>query len=188
MSLQFIHTEIPEVILVQPRVFEDERGFFLETYHQQKYYDGGITKPFVQDNWSNSERHILRGLHFQLRQPQGKLVFVTLGAVMDVAVDLRRGSLTFGQSVTRLLSAENKHQLYVPEGFGHGFLVLSDVANVTYKCTALYDPTDDRGIRWNDPRLGVKWGIDEPTLSAKDKQLPFLNELSDGDLPQYGGN
>ena len=181
--MNFIPLEIPDVILIEPDVFGDARGFFTETFHAGRYAAAGIRKPFVQDNYSFSRRGILRGLHFQLRQPQGKLVFVARGEIFDVAVDIRRSSPTFGRWVGRVLSGENHHQMYVPEGFAHGFCVLSDEVEVMYKCTAFYDAADDRGIRWNDPALKIAWPVTQPQLSGKDGQLPHLHEVGPDQLP-----
>jgi dTDP-4-dehydrorhamnose 3,5-epimerase len=175
--MKFTPLEIPDVILVEPDVFGDARGFFQETYHQGKYAAGGIPGPFVQDNFSLSRRGVLRGLHFQLRNPQGKLVFVARGEVFDVAVDLRRSSPTFGRWVGRYLNDRNHHQMWIPPGFGHGFCVLSDEVEFLYKCTQLYDPVDDRGIIWNDPEVGVVWPLAEPSLSGKDGKLPGLRDV-----------
>lgn len=175
--MKFTRLEIPDVILVEPDVYGDARGFFQETFHAAKYAAAGIAGPFIQDNFSFSRRGVLRGLHFQLRNPQGKLVFVARGEVFDVAVDARRSSPTFGRWVGRLLNDRNHHQMWVPPGFAHGFCVLSEEVEFLYKCTQLYDPTDDRGIAWNDPEVGVTWPITEPSLSAKDVKLPRLRDL-----------
>ena len=168
---------IPDVILFEPKVFGDERGFFFESFNQARF-DEAVGRPvtFVQDNHSRSVRNVLRGLHYQIQQPQGKLVRVAVGEVFDVAVDLRRGSPTFGKWVGAVLSAENKKQLWVPEGFGHGFVVLSDVAEFLYKTTDYYAPQHERCIIWNDPTLAIDWPIQgEPVLSAKDmKGAAFL--------------
>jgi dTDP-4-dehydrorhamnose 3,5-epimerase len=173
----FTPTEIPEVIQVEPRLFGDTRGFFMETYHARKFTDGGITAEFVQDNHSGSSQGILRGLHYQIRQSQGKLVRVVAGQVFDVAVDIRRSSPSFGQWVGRVLSVENRLMLWIPPGFAHGFYVLSEWAEVVYKATDLYAAEWDRSLLWNDPYLKIAWPIPEgmtPSLSAKDAQgLPF---------------
>lgn len=184
--MKFTPLEIPDVILVEPDVFGDARGFFTETFHARKYAAAGIDRVFSQDNLSYSRRGILRGLHYQLRQPQAKLVYVARGAVFDVAVDIRRGSPTFGRWCGRELSADNHHQMFVPEGFAHGFCVLSETATLLYKCSALYDPSDDRGIAWNDPDLGIPWPLAAPPeLSAKDQRLPRLREVDPSLLPVY---
>lgn len=169
---------IPDVILIEPRVFGDDRGFFFESFNQARF-DEAVGRPvnFVQDNHSRSVKNVLRGLHYQIQQPQGKLVRVVAGEVFDVAVDLRRSSPTFGQWVGAVLSAENKHQLWVPEGFGHGFVVLSDHAEFLYKTTDYYAPQFERCVRWNDPALAIDWRIQgEPVLSAKDAQGLLLAE------------
>jgi len=182
MAVIFEKTKLDGVILCTPEVFRDARGFFLETYHAQKYMAGGVRAVFVQDNRSRSTQGVLRGLHFQLHKPQDKLLSCTRGEIYDVAVDIRKGSPSFGQWVGCVLSEENCRQLYIPGGFAHGFCVLSDVAEIAYKCSEFYDPRDDRGVRWNDPELGVEWPIAEPILSAKDAVLPFLK---DAELPPY---
>ena len=170
-------TEIPDVKLIEPAVFRDARGFFLETYHQAKYIEAGITQPFVQDNHSRSQRGTLRGLHAQQKNPQGKLVRAVRGEIWDVALDLRVGSPTFGRWAAATLSEANFHQLWVPPGFAHGFCVLSEIAEVEYKCTTLYDRVDEIGVRWDDPALGIEWPVKAPLLSAKDLALPTLAEL-----------
>lgn len=182
--MKFIGTQLDGVILIEPDVFKDPRGCFLETYHAQKYADGGIRERFVQDNFSQSILGTLRGLHYQLKRAQGKLVTVVEGSVFDVAVDIRRGSPTFGKWVGIELSAENKRQLYIPPGFAHGFCVTSNTAGVVYKCTQFYEPDDERGIIWNDGALGITWPIRQPLLSRKDQSYKSLDELSD-DLPLY---
>jgi dTDP-4-dehydrorhamnose 3,5-epimerase len=175
--VKFTPTALPEVILVEPDVHRDERGFFLETYHAEKYRQGGVAGPFLQDNHSRSVRGTLRGLHAQLRRPQGKLVRAVEGEMLDVAVDLRRRSPNFGRWVAVRLSGENFHQLYVPPGFAHGFCVLSPVVHVEYKCTDFYDRQDEIAVAWNDPDIGIEWPSGEPTLSAKDQRAPRLKEL-----------
>lgn len=179
-----IETALPGVLIIEPRVFGDARGFFLERFHAERYAEAGIAGPFVQDNHSHSERGILRGLHFQKQHPQGKLVEVVQGTVYDVAVDVRPGSPTFGQWVGVELSADNHRQFWVPPGFAHGFAVLSDTADFLYKCTDVYHPEDEGGVIWNDPDLGIDWMVDEPRLSAKDAALPRLADLRPEDLPQ----
>lgn len=176
---------IPGVILVEPRIFPDDRGYFTETYHARKYSEAGLLHAFVQDNLSFSSRNVMRGLHYQRRSPQGKLVYVVQGEVFDVAVDIRRGSPTFGQWEGYRLSDQNHHQLYVPEGCAHGFVVLSDQAVVMYKCTELYDPKDDCGLLWNDPDIGIEWPVSNPILSGKDAVLPRLRDLDKDMLPIY---
>lgn len=166
--MKFIETGLPGVILVEPDVFRDGRGFFLETYHREKYGAAGIPGPFVQDNQSHSLHGTLRGLHAQRRHPQGKLVRAIDGEMFDVAVDIRRGSPTFGKWVGFTLSGENFRQLYIPPGFAHGFCVLSNRVHVEYKCTDFYDPKDELGIAWNDPEIGITWPIESPVVSPKD--------------------
>jgi dTDP-4-dehydrorhamnose 3,5-epimerase len=175
--MRFEPTEIPEVIRIEPRIFRDARGFFLESYHEAKFAEGGIRARFVQDNHSRSTRGTLRGLHMQVAFAQGKLVRCISGEVFDVAVDARRGSRTFGQWVGETLSAENFRQLWVPPGFLHGFCVTSDTAEIQYKCTELYHPEDELGVIWNDPDLGIRWPIAAPLLSEKDAKLPRLREI-----------
>ena len=174
-------TGIEGLRVFEPRVFEDERGFFLEVHHAERYADLGVT--FVQDNLSRSKEGVVRGLHFQRRHPQGKLVHVVRGAVWDVAVDLRPGSPTFGEHFGLELSDVNHRQLWVPSGFAHGFAVLSDWADVLYKCTDVYHPNDEGGLLWNDPALGIDWPVAAPTLSERDRQHPTLAALGPEDLP-----
>ena len=185
MSIRVVETDLAGVFVVEPTVFGDTRGFFLETYHQTKYAEAGIPGPFVQDNHSRSVRGTLRGLHYQLRRPQGKLVYVVSGEIFDVAVDIRRGSPAFGRWTAVTLSAENKRQLWIPPGFAHGFCVLSDSADVIYKCTALYDPDDDRGVLWSDPGIGIRWPVAEPILSEKDRRHSPLSALPAEALPGF---
>jgi dTDP-4-dehydrorhamnose 3,5-epimerase len=170
--MQPIATGIPEVVIFEPKVFGDARGFFFESYNENAFAAAtGLRPRFVQDNHSRSARHVLRGLHYQIRQPQGKLVRVVAGEVFDVAVDLRRSSPTFGQWVGAVLSAENRRMLWVPEGFAHGFLVLSEYAEFLYKTTDFYAPEHERCIRWDDPDIGIAWPLQgDPVLSAKDSQ------------------
>jgi dTDP-4-dehydrorhamnose 3,5-epimerase len=175
--VKFLPCRIPEVILLEPRVWRDDRGFFLETYHQRKFEDGGLPGSFVQDNHSYSVRGTLRGLHAQLRKPQGKLVHAVQGEIFDVAVDTRPDSSTFGEWVSEILSGDNLRQLYVPPGFAHGFCVLSESAHVLYKCTELYDPKDEIVIAWNDPRIGIPWPIETPLLSPRDAAAKKLEEI-----------
>ena len=182
MAMKFEKTELEGVVLCAPDVFRDARGFFLESYHAQKYMEGGIRVVFVQDNRSRSAKGVLRGLHYQLHRPQAKLLSCTRGEIFDVAVDIRRGSPTFGRWTGAVLSEENCLQLYIPGGFAHGFCVVSEMAEILYKCSEFYDPRDDRGVRWNDPDLGVKWPVSDPVLSAKDAAQPFLK---DAELPVF---
>jgi dTDP-4-dehydrorhamnose 3,5-epimerase len=185
MALKCEKTSLPEVLLFTPDVFGDARGFFLETYHQRKYAGAGLNRAFVQDNYSHSCRGTLRGLHYQLRQPQAKLVSVIWGAIFDVAVDIRAGSPNFGRWVGQVLSDENRCQLYIPEGFAHGFCVVSEKADVMYKCTDFYDPQDDRGVLWSDSAIGVQWPATDPVLSAKDSRLLPLAQIVRENLPVY---
>ena len=166
--MTFTESTLPGVIVIEPRVFRDDRGYFLESYQRDRYREAGITEDFVQDNHSYSSRGTLRGLHAQIRRPQGKLVRVVEGEVFDVAVDVRPDSPHFGQWVGIHLSADNFRQIYVPAGFAHGFCVLSDVAQFEYKCTDYYDPGGEVSINWNDPSIGIEWPISEPVLSNKD--------------------
>lgn len=177
--MKFEPTRLPEVLLIQPRVFGDARGFFFETWQKQKFAAAGIDATFVQDNHSHSTLHTLRGLHFQIQQPQGKLVRVSRGEVFDVALDNRRSSPRFGQWVGARLSDVNHHMLWVPPGFAHGYLALSDEVDFLYKCTDFYAPDYERSIRWNDPALGIKWPLPSgvnPILSGKDATAPLLEE------------
>tara|TARA_R110000764_G_scaffold86594_9_gene167432 strand:+ start:3796 stop:4332 length:537 start_codon:yes stop_codon:yes gene_type:complete len=177
--MNVIKTNIDGVVIIEPKVFGDERGFFLETFQAERYKEfAGINMPFVQDNHSRSGKNVLRGLHFQKTNPQGKLVRVVRGEVFDVAVDIRKGSPTYGQWAGAILSEENKRQFWVPPGLAHGFVVLSDVADFEYKCTDYYDPADEGCLIWNDPAVGIEWpeGI-EPILSAKDQVGQTLAEL-----------
>lgn len=191
--MKFLPTAIPEVIVVEPAVFRDDRGFFLEVYHQRKFQEGGLPGTFVQDNHSHSIRGTLRGLHAQVRKPQGKLVRAAVGEIFDVAVDIRPGSPTFGRWVGEVLSGENFRQLWVPPGFAHGFCVLSETAHVQYKCTELYDREDEIAILWNDPEIAIAWPVKDlgkPLLSPKDLAAPPLRTLAEilHKLPPYGKN
>ena len=182
-NFSFIETNIKDLYIIEPRVFGDDRGYFMEIYNRNDFVAAGLDMTFVQDNESKSKKGVLRGLHFQTKHTQGKLVRVTQGEVYDVAVDLRKDSLTYGMWEGVILSAENKRQFYVPEGFAHGFLVLSDEAVFNYKCTDFYAPEYDGGLLWNDSDIGIKWPLDkieEILLSEKDKNQPRLKEL---DLP-----
>ncbi|WP_223416021.1 MULTISPECIES: dTDP-4-dehydrorhamnose 3,5-epimerase [unclassified Pseudomonas] len=177
--MKVIETDLPEVLILEPQVFGDERGFFYESFNARAFREAtGLDRQFVQDNHSRSQKGVLRGLHYQLENIQGKLVRVTVGEVLDVAVDVRRDSANFGQWVAVRLSAENRRQLWVPEGFAHGFVVLSDVAEFLYKTTDYYNPSAERCIRWDDPTLAIDWQLDEaPQLSAKDKLGKTLQEI-----------
>ncbi|WKY44795.1 dTDP-4-dehydrorhamnose 3,5-epimerase [Eubacteriaceae bacterium ES2] len=175
-------TQIKGLVIIEPSVFGDDRGYFMETYNEEEFHKEGLTMRFVQDNESKSSKGVLRGLHFQTKFSQGKLVRATRGAVYDVAVDLRPGSETYGQWAGVMLTEENKTMFYIPEGFAHGFLVVSDEAVFNYKCTNLYAPEYDGGIRWNDPDVGIEWPLDQVgdvLLSEKDGNLPFLKEIKD---------
>ena len=175
--MEFEKLAIPDVMLVKPRVFGDARGFFFEIWEARKFAEAGITAAFVQDNYSRSVKGTLRGLHYQVKQPQGKLVRVTQGEVFDVAVDIRRSSPSFGRAVTTVLSGENKHQLWVPPGFAHGFYVLSESAEFFYKCTDFYAPEHERTLRWDDSTLAIRWPLaGTPLLSSKDQQGKLLAE------------
>jgi dTDP-4-dehydrorhamnose 3,5-epimerase len=168
--MQFVPTELAGVIVIEPKVFADERGFFMETFHRPRFAAAGIDIEFVQDNHSRSGPGVLRGLHYQLTRPQGKLVRVVRGTVLDVAVDLRRSSPTFARWFGCELSESNQRQVYIPPGFAHGFCVTSEIAEVIYKCTEVYAPQDERTLVWNDPALGIKWPIANPTVSPKDER------------------
>jgi len=173
--IQIENLSIPDLKLIKPRRFNDDRGFFEQTYHAEQYVEAGITTRFVQDNWSRSTRGVLRGLHYQLAHAQAKLVSVVQGVVFDVAVDLRRSSPTFGQWDGEVLSADNGYQLYIPEGFAHGFLVLSDTVDFMYKCSDFYTPGDEFGVIWNDPEIGIEWpDVVDMIISEKDAILPTL--------------
>lgn len=176
--MHVIETKIPDVKIINPKVFGDQRGFFLETFEQKRYQEKlEINLTFVQDNHSRSQKNVLRGLHFQKQNPQGKLVRVVRGEVFDVAVDIRKDSLTYGKWVGVLLSEENKSQLWIPPGLAHGFLVLSDIADFEYKCTNYYDPNSEGCLLWNDPTVNITWPILTPILSEKDKLGKTLQEL-----------
>lgn len=181
-------TALPGVVLIGLDVYEDPRGYFVETWNRGRYEEAGIRGEFVQDNLSHSTGRVVRGLHFQNPHGQAKLVYVLEGEVLDVAVDVRLGSPTFGKWVAEVLSARNRHQLFVPEGFAHGFSVLSDSVTFAYKCTEFYSPECERGIRWDDPAIGIDWRVTDPILSAKDANLPLLAELPQSVLPRYVGD
>jgi dTDP-4-dehydrorhamnose 3,5-epimerase len=183
--LKRIDTDLPGVCVLEPKVFGDARGFFYESYNQAVFADLGIESTFVQSNVSRSTRGVLRGLHYQWPNPQGKLVSVLEGEVYDVAVDIRRGSPTYGRWAAAMLSAENHRHFWIPEGFAHGFCVLSEHATFTYQCTALYDAKADAGIRWNDAALGIDWPLSDPLLSDKDARAPLLADVTAERLPEY---
>jgi dTDP-4-dehydrorhamnose 3,5-epimerase len=174
MTMQVRQTALPGVVIIEPRVFQDARGFFLETWHARRYAEAGIEAAFVQDNHSRSRKDTLRGLHFQRTRPQGKLVRVIEGEIYDVAADVTPGSPTYGQWVGVSISADNFQQIYVPPGYAHGFCVVSEVAQVEYKCTDVYDPADEGGVMWNDPVLGITWPTHAPVLSHRDQTHPPL--------------
>ena len=182
--MNVVETSLPGALIFEPDVHGDDRGFFLETYNEARYKEHGLPS-FVQDNLSYSRNGVLRGLHFQNPNPQGKLVSVLEGEVYDVAVDIRIGSPTFGRWTGVYLSGENKRQFYVPENFAHGFVVTGNVALFSYKCTAYYSPEDEGTVLWSDPEIGVEWPIEEPTLSAKDQDAQPLRGLPEGVLPDY---
>lgn len=181
--MKVIETPLPGVKLIEPTVHGDARGYFYEGFNKTRFADAGIDASFVQTNVSRSTRGVLRGLHYQWPNPQGKLVSVLDGEVYDVAVDIRPESPTFRQSFACVLSADNKRHLWIPEGYAHGFCVLSEHAIFTYQCTALYDPASDAGVRWNDASLQIDWPVSEPDLSAKDARAPFLDEIATNRLP-----
>lgn len=183
--MKLIETDLPGCLVIEPRVFGDERGFFYESFNAQRFADAGLNLQFVQSNVSASTRGVLRGLHYQWPNPQGKLVSVLEGEVYDVAVDIRRGSPTFGRSAAVMLTADNKRHFWMPEGFAHGFAVVSERAVFTYQCTAVYDAAADAGIRWNDAALAIDWPIAQPQLSGKDAVAPFLADVAPERLPLY---
>jgi dTDP-4-dehydrorhamnose 3,5-epimerase len=185
--MNIVRTELPGVVIVEPKVLGDARGFFVETWQSRRYGEAGLPTVMVQDNVSRSTQGVLRGLHYQWPYPQGKLAYVLEGEVVDVAVDIRLGSPTFGRSVVVKLSGDDKRQVYVPPGFAHGFYVSSPTALFAYKCTEIYRPEFDRGVRWNDPRLAIDWQAESPKLSDKDAVLPILAEISADLLPRYEG-
>lgn len=179
-------TKLEGVLVLEPDVFSDERGFFLETWNSARYENAGIQGPFVQDNISFSKRGVLRGLHFQYPQSQGKLIQILSGEVVDIAVDIRVGSPTFGHWVSEVLSDANHKQIYIPPGFAHGYCVTSQTAVFSYKCTDFYNPETENGIIWNDPDLNIDWPIKEPILSIKDKEYPRLKDFPPDKLPDFG--
>ena len=177
--MEFIQTKIPDVILIKPKVIEDQRGYFMEYYHVEKFKLAGIDSLFVQDNHAKSIQNTLRGLHFQIKYPQAKLFRCLKGNVFDVAVDLRKDSPYYGQWVSEELSEDNKCQLFIPVGFAHGYYVLSETAEIAYKCSAIYHPEDEQGLRWDDPDIAIDWPGKDPILSEKDRQLPFLKDINE---------
>ena len=180
-----VETKIEGLVAIEPQVFGDSRGAFYESWNRQRFADAGIDFDVVQSNVSTSTRGVLRGLHYQWPNPQGKLVSVLEGEVYDVAVDIRRGSPTFGQWAAAVLTEENRRHFWIPEGFAHGFCVLSERATFTYLCTAAYDREADAGIRWDDPQVGVDWPISKPLLSAKDEKAPLLADVAEDRLPLF---
>jgi len=182
--VRFLPTELPGVVIIEPDVHRDGRGFFLETFHSRKYEEGGVSGPFVQDNHSHSARGTLRGLHAQTRRAQGKLVRAVVGEMFDVAVDIRRGSPSFARWVGVTLSGDNFRQLYIPPGFAHGFCVLSEQVDVEYKCTDFYDPEGELAVAWDDPTIGIAWPIGDPILSPRDRAAPRLEQIQER-LPRY---
>ena len=180
--MEIEETNIPDVILLKPEVYRDERGFFLETYREELLKEKNIGVHFVQDNLSKSQKYTVRGLHYQIERQQDKLLMVMQGAILDVAVDLREGSPTFGEHVAMELSADNKHQMFIPKGFAHGFSVLSEDALVYYKCSDYYYPEGERGLLWNDPALDIDWKVADPIISEKDQHQPKLQEIKSEDL------
>ncbi|MGH8075537.1 MAG: dTDP-4-dehydrorhamnose 3,5-epimerase [Lysobacter sp.] len=185
--MKIIETSLTGCLVIEPKVFGDERGFFMETWQRERYAEHGIGPAFVQSNLSRSARGVLRGLHFQWPNPQGKLVSVQEGEVFDVAVDIRHGSPSFGRWVGVFLSAENKRQFWIPEGFAHGFVATSEYALFSYMCTAPYDAKADANVAWDDADIGIDWPIQAPSLSSKDAVAPRLNELGADRLPKYQG-
>lgn len=183
--MKVIETRLPGCTVIEPAVFGDERGFFFETWNAARFGEHGLPTKFVQSNVSSSSRGVLRGLHYQWPNPQGKLVSVLEGEVYDVAVDIRRGSPTFGQWEAVMLSAENKRQFWIPEGFAHGFAVVSERAIFSYLCTAVYDRAADASVRWDDPAIGVDWPVSDPQLSAKDAVAPLLADIAPDRLPTF---
>lgn len=185
--MKVVETELPGVLIVEPDRFGDDRGYFQETWHARRYAEAGIPGPFVQDNLSLSRHGVLRGLHFQNPNGQGKLVYVLQGEVFDVAVDIRVGSPTFGKWAGATLSADNGRQLYIPPGFAHGFCVTGDAALFVYKCTEFYDRDSEGTVRWDDPEIGIDWPLPDPVTSEKDKAAPFLSAIDRARLPVWEG-
>ncbi len=185
--MKFTETALEGVKIVEPDVFRDARGFFLETFQARKYVEGGILASFVQDNHSHSRLGALRGLHYQLKRPQAKLIYVVRGEIFDVVVDIRRNSPSFGKSFCAVLSSRNFLQIFVPEGYAHGFCVLSEEADVIYKCSDFYNPGDEYGILWSDPSLEIAWPVKDPILSSKDAAYSLLRDVPPENLPLYQG-
>lgn len=183
--MTLIETELPGCIVIEPKVFDDDRGWFYESWNRERFADAGLAMQFVQSNVSCSQRGVLRGLHYQWPRPQGKLVSVLEGEVWDVAVDIRRGSPAFGKWAGALLSSENRRHFWIPEGFAHGFVVLSEHAMFSYLCTAVFDASADAAVRWDDPQLAIEWPVREPRLSAKDAAAPWLTDVPQARMPVY---
>lgn len=183
--MNVIETKLPGVLQIEPKVYGDSRGFFIETHEEKRYRESGIDYGFVQDNHSRSSQSVLRGLHYQLKHPQGKLVRVVRGSVFDVAVDIRIGSPTFGKAAWIILSDENHYQFFIPPGFAHGFCVISEFADFEYKCTDYYHPEDEGSILWNDPDLEIPWPVVNPEISEKDLKASPLKEVAEDRLPAY---
>lgn len=183
--MKVLETDLPGCVVIEPHVHGDARGYFYESFNARRYKDAGLDLNFVQNNVSRSARNVLRGLHYQYPNPQGKLVNVLEGEVYDVAVDIRAGSPTFGRWTAAILSADNKRHFWIPEGFAHGFVVLSAYATFCYQCTTLYDAAADAGVRWNDGDIGVDWPVSAPLLSDKDQRAPFLRDVAPEKLPRY---
>ncbi|MEE4358046.1 MAG: dTDP-4-dehydrorhamnose 3,5-epimerase [Desulfococcaceae bacterium] len=181
--MNIIPTSLEGVLIIEPKVFRDQRGFFTETFQEKRYKEAGISRRFVQDNLSYSVRGTLRGLHYQIRRPQAKLVQALSGEIFDVAVDIRPASPAFGKWVGVILSADNHRQLFIPEGFAHGFCVLSETAHFLYKCSDFYAPGDEGGILWSDPQIGIEWPVENPIISEKDRSFPCLSECGPDRLP-----
>jgi len=181
--MKIITTSIEGILVIEPKTFKDKRGFFMETYHRNRYIESGINTTFVQDNLSCSLKNTVRGLHFQIKHPQAKLIQVISGEIFDVAVDLRPGSTTFGKWTGIYLSDENRHQVFIPEGFAHGFCVLSESALFYYKCSDIYAPDDEGGIIWSDPDIGIEWPVENPIISEKDNRYQKLSGLTAEKLP-----
>ena len=177
--MEFIQTKIPDVILIKPKVIEDQRGYFMESYHVEKFKLAGIDSIFVQDNHAKSVQNTLRGLQFQIKYPQAKLLRCLKGKIFDVVVDLRKDSPYYRQWVSEELSEDNKFQLFIPAGFAHGYYVLSETAEIAYKCSVIYHPEDELGLRWDDPDIAIDWPGKDPILSEKDRQLPFLKDINE---------
>ena len=186
--MEVVNTSIPEVVKIQPKLYFDNRGYFFESFKSHEYKANGLPSKFVQDNQAKSSKGVLRGLHYQLNYAQWKLVWVSEGQVLDVAVDIRKGSPTFGQFESAILDSETHTRFYIPPGFAHGYYVLSEIAIFQYKCTALYHPEDEYGIHWEDSEIGIEWGQGDKLVSEKDNILPFLNDINPNLLPTYQEN